>query len=263
MQAHAAGRAGGIGFVFSDIDPYLGIDLDGCISEDGSVAGWAQNVLNCIGPTYAEISPSGTGIKLWVQDDGTVDKDRKLILDSSKIETFPEIEKKPAFEFYRSRRYFCVTGQILDGHKAEILKPKTPLKAICDEVKSLCREAKSDFAADLADDIYAAVIGAGKDFGFKGSDEELVKHAIAEDHTFAQLYNEGNLQKYNDDHSSADFALLIRLAHRCGPNPARIEGLFAESALARDKWFDRRDYRERSIRKAIAWTPGRSRTTQG
>lgn len=53
------------------------------------------------------------------------------------------------------------------------------------------------------------------------------------------------------------------LAFWCGPNPARIERLFAMSGLGqRAKWQNRADYRDRTIREALArmtefYTPGR------
>ncbi|MBX3438246.1 MAG: hypothetical protein KF861_12195 [Planctomycetaceae bacterium] len=63
-QAYATGRWAGIGFVFSADDPYCGIDLDDCISADGSIAEWAQDILDRFPGAYAEVSPSGAGIKL-------------------------------------------------------------------------------------------------------------------------------------------------------------------------------------------------------
>lgn len=54
----------GIAFVFSESDPYCGIDLDDCINE-GIYEPWAQEILNQFeGVAYCEISPSGTGVKL-------------------------------------------------------------------------------------------------------------------------------------------------------------------------------------------------------
>lgn len=46
----------GVGFVFSGDDPYVGIDLDHCVDEDGCIAQWAID-LACAFDTYAELSP--------------------------------------------------------------------------------------------------------------------------------------------------------------------------------------------------------------
>ena len=40
----------------------------------------------------------------------------------------------------------------------------------------------------------------------------------------------------------------------CGPNASRIETLFRQSSLAREKWAEREDYRERTIQAAIEKT---------
>ena len=54
----------GIGFVFAKKDPYAGIDLDDCINTEGTPLPWASKVLEDFS-TYAEVSPSGTGIKIF------------------------------------------------------------------------------------------------------------------------------------------------------------------------------------------------------
>lgn len=54
----------GVAFVFSESDPYCGIDLDDCI-KDGVYEPWAQEIINRFeGVAYCETSPSGTGVKL-------------------------------------------------------------------------------------------------------------------------------------------------------------------------------------------------------
>jgi len=57
----------GIGFVFLGGDPFFGIDLDHCLDGDGKLKPWAQPIMERFADTYAEISPSGSGIKLWAK----------------------------------------------------------------------------------------------------------------------------------------------------------------------------------------------------
>ena len=40
------------------------LDLDSCLSGDGALAPWAQSILD-VAPSYTEISPSGTGVKVF------------------------------------------------------------------------------------------------------------------------------------------------------------------------------------------------------
>jgi hypothetical protein len=62
---HTEIDVGGVGFVLGD--GWAGMDLDGCVDpETGAVAQWALDLLAELGPTYAELSPSGTGIHALV-----------------------------------------------------------------------------------------------------------------------------------------------------------------------------------------------------
>jgi putative DNA primase/helicase len=54
----------GPGFVFDPESAFGGIDLDGCRNpETGEIKAWAREIVDST-PTYAEVSPSLTGIKL-------------------------------------------------------------------------------------------------------------------------------------------------------------------------------------------------------
>ena len=106
------GGYSGIGFVFTDNDPYVGIDLDGCRTLDGVVSNWAREIILAV-DSYAEVSPSSHGIKMFV---------RGVWHNTGKQASIPGVEKVcdklPAIEVYGSRRYFAVTGAILRGPKS-------------------------------------------------------------------------------------------------------------------------------------------------
>ena len=94
-------KLSGIGYVFSDDDGMVGIDLDECIDDRGKIAEWALVILSRF-DSYAEISPSGRGLKLWCI--GEIDKGRKHIISKR------DSGKSPGIEMYSSGRYFTVTG---------------------------------------------------------------------------------------------------------------------------------------------------------
>lgn len=98
----------GIGYVLSADDPFTGIDLDGCRSN-GVIADWARSIILSLN-TYAEISPSQTGVKMLVEARFALPngKNKKIDLPST-------TEKACGIEIYDSRRFFTVTGQRLVG----------------------------------------------------------------------------------------------------------------------------------------------------
>ncbi len=99
----------GPGFVFAADDPYCGIDLDGCRApKTGMVAEWARQVILKLN-SYAEVSPSETGVKIFVKAKWNYDGHKKL------IEAPLMGDKSPAIEIYSSLRYFAVTGLRLQG----------------------------------------------------------------------------------------------------------------------------------------------------
>jgi predicted P-loop ATPase len=97
----------GIGFVFSPEDPYFGMDLDRCLADDGSVKPWAKPILERFADSYAEISPSGKGIKIWARG--------KM---PGKGVAFPMGDGR--VEIYDQIRFFTVTGNHWGGQLLDI-----------------------------------------------------------------------------------------------------------------------------------------------
>jgi putative DNA primase/helicase len=58
LEAYENGDYAGLGFVFSSADPYTGIDLDGCVDEDGEIALWALEIVRYF-DSYTELSATG------------------------------------------------------------------------------------------------------------------------------------------------------------------------------------------------------------
>ena len=61
----------------------------------------------------------------------------------------------------------------------------------------------------------------------------------------------GDTSAYGNDQSAADLALVSMLARRLDGDRARIEKYFARPSGQRDKWTQRRDYRERTLNAAL------------
>ena len=85
----------GIGFVFTPSDHFCGINLLGCRdSETGVVADWAIKVVERFA-SYTEISPSQTGLKIWISSDTQLPKGRKKELRVPEI-----VAETPAIEIF-------------------------------------------------------------------------------------------------------------------------------------------------------------------
>ncbi|HEY7336255.1 MAG TPA: primase C-terminal domain-containing protein [Bryobacteraceae bacterium] len=97
----------GLGFVFSPGDPFCGIDLDDALDAQGNVKPWARGVVERFGDTYMEISPSGSGLKIWAR--------------GSAPGNLPGVSAGDGqIEIYDHARYFAVTGRAFRGAPQQI-----------------------------------------------------------------------------------------------------------------------------------------------
>lgn len=235
----------GIGFVFTKDDPYVGIDLDDCRDPvSGRLKLWAAKLIRRL-PTYAEVSPSGTGVKLFCSGKLSTSQSggSRYLLNSNGI----RIGK---IEIYYRARYFAVTGHRLVDSPVEITDCQQ-------EIDRQWAKIKPAPTAVMTKPAVALPMSSGI------SDAQILVRArgAANGARFEALWA-GDISDYGS-HSEADLALCSLLAFWVGPDAERIDGLFRQSNLYRAKW-NRRDYRERTISKAISereefysWRPPR------
>lgn len=98
-------RYAGLGFVFSNEDTLVGIDLDDSLDEQGDVKAWARGIVERFSDTYMEISPSGQGLKIWARGSLPANLPGAPVGDG-------------AIELYDHARYFAVTGRAFRGAPA-------------------------------------------------------------------------------------------------------------------------------------------------
>ena len=115
------GKYSGLGYVFSEGDSYCGIDFDSCYDPDTKkVSDWAKDWIKKLN-SYSEISPSGTGIKVWIRAKFPFGNGKNL-----KLKNQPAIKGKTAgIEGYDHGRYFCVTGKRVP-QLSEVCEPRQP-----------------------------------------------------------------------------------------------------------------------------------------
>lgn len=75
----------GPGFVLTADDGIVCIDLDHCLT-DGRLAGWAERILAQAGPTFVEVSASGSGLHIWGR--GVVGRGRKIRRGEMAVEVY-------------------------------------------------------------------------------------------------------------------------------------------------------------------------------
>jgi Protein of unknown function (DUF3987) len=215
----------GIGFVFVESDPFVGIDLDDCIDPvTGAVEAWAASLIAKTA-SYAEISPSGRGVKLFCRGTFPAGEDRTG-------------RKSGDIEVYRSARFFTMTGCHLDGAPPTIEDGQAGIDAIfADHLSSAAGKNGRPVYSDTA---FQTQLGAEEEPPVwpNVTDEEILCKARSAGgaQKFISLYDEGDISPYGNDKHPGDFALISRLAFWCGRDPARIDRLFRGSQLMRKKW---------------------------
>ncbi|MCC7388309.1 MAG: hypothetical protein IT431_06035 [Phycisphaerales bacterium] len=230
LYTRHAGACAGIGFSFDADEGICGIDLDDCVDEQGSVSPEAQRLLRNF-DSYAEYSPSGTGVKIFVRGR----KPEWARCTSTALDGIGKIE------VYDQKRYFTLTGRVVPGCVQLISERQEQLEALC---ARLWRQRED------RPGVIARIGGAG----FNGDDEAMLQKArsATNGEKFAALFDRGDTSGHGGDESAADAALACHLAFWCGPDRDRIERLFSLSARGqREKWQEREDYRRMTIDFAI------------
>jgi primase-polymerase (primpol)-like protein len=223
----------GIGFVLGA--PYSGIDVDSCREPNsGAIADWGMAIITALN-SYAEISPSGTGVKIIAR--GTLPTPgRKTALKT----VTPMVSwKSAAIEMYSAKRYFAITGLPVSNTRITI----EPAQGALDALYTRFFGTVTDMSAEMSTGTTTTVLpSAGLE------DEAVLEHAraAANGHRFRRLFDVGDISLYGSA-SEADAGLCALLLFWCGDDLEQVDRLFRRSALCRSKWTDRADYRERTI----------------
>lgn len=225
----------GVGYVFAADDPFCGVDLDDCVDPaTGELKSWAQRIVDEL-DSYAEYSPSGTGVKIFIEGAKPGTRCRKAYEDGE-------------VEMYDRGRFFTLTGARLDS------VPESP-QARADALTALYRRVFGDVddeptPADVAD--------AAPTEPAALSDDHILKLAASPKRPggkgpkFADLWA-GRWNAHFNSPSEADASLVGTLAYYT-KDAAQIDRLFRASGLVRDKWDElrgERTYGEQTIESAL------------
>ncbi|WMT56519.1 phage NrS-1 polymerase family protein [Truepera radiovictrix] len=212
----------GIGFVLTADDGIVGIDLDNCI-VDGFVTTAAFKIVDHFN-SYTEVSPSGTGLHIFIR--ANLNRAWKRTNGSRSV------------EIYGDRRYLTMTGDRAPLSRLAIHDRQDELNAFL---------AKYDRASSPPRTI--ARTAPQRD------DEDVLQRAAnaRNGERFRKLWS-GDTSAYGHDHNRADLALCNMLWYWSG-DEAQVDRLFRRSGLMRDKWDSARGastYGENLILKAMS-----------
>lgn len=211
----------------------VGVDIDHCVNEAGELDERAKAIMDTLS-SYTEISPSGHGVRIFLKAEYIAyDKDTYYIKHGD-LEVYI-----PGY----TNRFLTVTGNVL--REAGIEERTAELQAVLDEYMK--RRPKTSETRQNTPKTPLNV-----------SDAELLEKAMKNDttgNTFVSLWN-GDISGYNSQ-SEADMALCRLLSFWTARDYNRIDTMFRQSELYREKWDEMRGpatYGEATITKAIETT---------
>lgn len=224
-----SGKYSGIGFMFSN-SPFFGVDLDDMPNDiqdykNGGTDNIISEFVNTL-QSYTEFSQSKTGVHIICK--GTLPEGRRKAKNDS-----------GGFEMYENGRFFVVTGNYCSeyGYINDCTESVKPLHSKYLGKTAEPKPNRQNITVNLnsVDDIVRAACSAKNGSLFKA------------------LYS-GDFSAYASQ-SEADMAFCNMLAFWCGCDAEKMDAIFRQSGLMRDKW-DRKQsgttYGVITLQKAIS-----------
>lgn len=211
----------GVGFTFTKDCGLTFIDLDNCISEDGSESALAREVQELFKESYIEISQSERGLHIICM--GTV----------------PKTIKTKEIEIYSAGRYVALTGNALCFNEPQPAQDK--LELLYERYKGCVEEVA---------DIYTTTFDTDNTT-YSTDIESLIKVIQHSRHgsKWSRLHN-GDISGY-PSRSEAMLAYVSITNYYAGGRTALIKEIFFKSRFpADDRKYKKDYYIERAIRKA-------------
>jgi len=221
----------GIGFVFTKEAGIVGVDIDHCV-EDGKLNEVAAAIIAKLPPTYVELSPSGTGLHIFLRGAMPGNGSRNA---------------KTGVEMYSHARYFTMTSNAYNNAPLVVADDDGALAWVHEQYVAPPKKERKPRSKK-------------KPSGKALTDEDILEKARAATggEAFAALWD-GNWQQEFPSQSEADLALCCKLAFWSGKNAEQMDRLFRQSGLMRPKWDIRHHasgatYGKETISRAIEAT---------
>ena len=229
------GAFGGIGYFFAPDDGICGVDLDVSLDSNGNLHLWAKDIVDRFQNTYRAVSVSGGGLHILCRA-VLPGKGRNFNVPGGPTDPGG---KRAQIGLFDRTRFFALTGRTYQQSSLDLADHQETIDWL---IGLMRRERWTKPKSMAAPESVPA-------------DSEIIERARRAKNgaKFERLWA-GDWQSDYGSQSEADLALCCILAFWCGPDPSRIQLLFGQSGLARDKWSEREDYRQRTVQSAIEQT---------
>ena len=238
QAAYETGQFAGVGIVLTGNIGIVGIDIDHCIA-DGEPSEEAAKIVRAIN-SYAEASPSGTGIRIMLEG--------KLP---------GALRRRGNIELYEDMRYLTMTGHWIANTPKDVKPRHRELYGVYHRIFQL--DSREQVTENTG-------CGVGQRptlrYLLVRSDETVLQKALtAKNGDNFRRYYHGDTSLWegagarHQSQSEADFTLVLMLLYWTNKDTIQVDRLFRMSGLMREKW-DRpikgsETYGERIIKDAM------------
>jgi len=242
MRHVRQGERRGLGFAFGG-NGIVGVDLDN-VFIDGQLIPEAQNIVDTL-DSFTEYSMSGNGLHVYVYaPDTTLGITKASFPFTGYPVPYPKEDKRHV-EFYESAGYFAMTGKPY-GDIRPMPNRGEQLKAVFAKYGSTPEPTKPK----------AAIPQNRPNVPTGGDDEHYLQIGLEKDRMLNALWNG---HRPSGDESADDQSFMNKLAYWLNANVALMRESFLNSpyfagkdAPHKKKALTRKDYLDRTIRKAVA-----------
>lgn len=225
----------GVGFFFHSTNPFIGIDFDHCLDEQGNIIDQRVKYWVTELDSYTEVSVSGTGLHVIVRGE------------------HPKGIRRAWAEIYPHGRFFAITGDTLADFPLEVRERQEQVTALAAVLSGLSSGATPPWPGQDVSEIPPALtleqmVEVFKQFWVA---DEIVMHRMANGRAKREI---GDLMRGDTalwkgpdapypTRSEADAALMLYLADYTNCNQEQMMRIFKASGLDRsaekpDKYYE-------------------------
>jgi len=244
FTAQLLGSSYGVGFVFTENDPFFVVDIDGCLTPENTWSPLALELISLLPGCLVEVSVSGKGLHL---------------IGSGVVPPHAKKNIALGIELYSELRFLALGNmETATGSASLDCTPSMPYIVGTYFPQSVGSDAPDEWTTEPCEE-------------WNGhTDDTVLIEAMLKSRSGASMFGGGitfsdlwfadatalgrNFPSQSGgawDGSSADASMAQMLAFWTGKHCERMERLMRQSALTRDKW-EREDYLDRTIRGACA-----------